>query len=102
MQISINANRCEPSPMRKFHPLAVAAEQRGKKIYHLNIGQPDPQRGAHKDQGSHQSGEDDFSCRELSFLFHFSFLPKSDVVIIAASGHKKSIRIIMKNRARQI
>ncbi len=41
MQISINANRCEPSPMRKFHPLAVAAEQEGKKIYHLNIGQPD-------------------------------------------------------------
>ena len=27
--------------MRKFHPLAVAAEKRGKKIYHLNIGQPD-------------------------------------------------------------
>lgn len=41
MQISINANRCEPSPMRKFHPLAVAAEQQGKHIYHLNIGQPD-------------------------------------------------------------
>lgn len=41
MRISINANRCEPSPMRKFHPLAVAAEKRGKKIYHLNIGQPD-------------------------------------------------------------
>ena len=41
MQISINANRCEPSPMRKFHPLAVAAKKAGKKIYHLNIGQPD-------------------------------------------------------------
>ena len=41
MQISINANRCEPSPMRKFHPLAVAAKREGKKIYHLNIGQPD-------------------------------------------------------------
>ncbi len=41
MQISINANRCEPSPMRKFHPLAVQAEKEGKKIYHLNIGQPD-------------------------------------------------------------
>ena len=27
--------------MRKFHPLAVAAERQGKKIYHLNIGQPD-------------------------------------------------------------
>jgi len=41
MQISINANRCEPSPMRKFHPIAVEAEKQGKKIYHLNIGQPD-------------------------------------------------------------
>ena len=41
MQISINANRCEPSPMRKFHPYAVKAEKEGKKIYHLNIGQPD-------------------------------------------------------------
>ncbi len=41
MQISINANRCEPSPMRKFHPYAVEAEKQGKKIYHLNIGQPD-------------------------------------------------------------
>lgn len=27
--------------MRKFHPYAVAAEAKGKKIYHLNIGQPD-------------------------------------------------------------
>ncbi len=27
--------------MRKFHPLAVKAESQGKKIYHLNIGQPD-------------------------------------------------------------
>ena len=41
MKISINANRCEPSPMRKFHPLAVQAKKNGKKIYHLTIGQPD-------------------------------------------------------------
>lgn len=41
MKISINANRCEPSPMRKFHPLAVKAKKSGKTIYHLNIGQPD-------------------------------------------------------------
>jgi aspartate aminotransferase len=27
--------------MRKFHPFAVAAKKQGKKIYHLNIGQPD-------------------------------------------------------------
>ena len=41
MKISINANRCEPSPMRKFHPPALKAKKNGKKIYHLNIGQPD-------------------------------------------------------------
>ena len=27
--------------MRKFHPYAVEAKRLGKKIYHLNIGQPD-------------------------------------------------------------
>ncbi len=27
--------------MRKFHPLAVQAQNAGKTIYHLNIGQPD-------------------------------------------------------------
>ena len=41
MRISINANRCQPSPMRKFHPFALEAKRQGKKIYHLNIGQPD-------------------------------------------------------------
>ena len=41
MKISDKANRCESSPMRKYHPLAVAAKERGMNIYHLNIGQPD-------------------------------------------------------------
>ena len=41
MKISERANLCQLSPMRKFHPLAVQAKQAGKKIYHLNIGQPD-------------------------------------------------------------
>ena len=41
MKFSSKVLKCGLSPMRKFHPLAVAAEQRGKKIYHLNIGQPD-------------------------------------------------------------
>ena len=29
------------SPIRKLAPLAVAAKERGIKVYHLNIGQPD-------------------------------------------------------------
>ena len=32
MKISINANRCEPSPMRKFHPLAVKAKAAAEKL----------------------------------------------------------------------
>lgn len=31
----------EASPIRKLAPLAAEAKKRGRKIYHLNIGQPD-------------------------------------------------------------
>lgn len=41
MKISEKALKCNLSPMRKFHPYAVAAKEKGHKIYHLNIGQPD-------------------------------------------------------------
>ena len=41
MKLSQRAMLCELSPMRKFHPFAVEARSRGRKIYHLNIGQPD-------------------------------------------------------------
>ena len=41
MKISERAKRCGLSPMRKFHPYSAAAAARGRKIYHLNIGQPD-------------------------------------------------------------
>ena len=41
MKFSHKVELCGLSPMRKFHPYAVAAEAKGKTIYHLNIGQPD-------------------------------------------------------------
>ena len=41
MKFSAKMERCGLSPMRKFHPAAVAAEAKGKTLYHLNIGQPD-------------------------------------------------------------
>lgn len=41
MKFSSKVQKCGLSPMRKFHPYAVAAEAKGKTIYHLNIGQPD-------------------------------------------------------------
>lgn len=41
MKLSSRIKACELSPIRKFHPYVVAAEARGRKVYHLNIGQPD-------------------------------------------------------------
>ncbi len=39
--ISDRAQGTQPSPIRKLKPLADQAQQAGKTIYHLNIGQPD-------------------------------------------------------------
>lgn len=41
MKFSGRIESCSLSPIRKFHPYMVAAEARGRKVYHLNIGQPD-------------------------------------------------------------
>ena len=43
MKLSEKIELCQLSPIRKFYPYAVAAEQRGVKIHSLNIGQPDIQ-----------------------------------------------------------
>jgi len=41
LQISNRGIEMPQSPIRKLAPLAFAAEQRGLKVYRLNIGQPD-------------------------------------------------------------
>lgn len=41
MKLSQKIELCQLSPIRKFYPYALAAEQRGIYIHHLNIGQPD-------------------------------------------------------------
>jgi aspartate aminotransferase len=41
MKISERIQNVPPSPMRKLTPFALAAKANGKKVYHLNIGQPD-------------------------------------------------------------
>ena len=41
MKISQRALSLTTSPIRRLGPYAVEAEKAGKKIYHLNIGQPD-------------------------------------------------------------
>jgi aspartate aminotransferase len=39
--ISNRAQHMPASPVRKLVPYATQAKQRGIKVYHLNIGQPD-------------------------------------------------------------
>jgi aspartate aminotransferase len=41
MQLSNRVNSMQNSPIRKFNVFAFEAKAKGKKVYHLNIGQPD-------------------------------------------------------------
>ena len=41
MKFSSKIKRCELSPVRKFYPYEMAAVEKGLKVRHLNIGQPD-------------------------------------------------------------
>ncbi|GAA6530069.1 aspartate aminotransferase [Segatella asaccharophila] len=40
-EISVRGLNMPESPIRKLAPLAAAAKEKGIKVYHLNIGQPD-------------------------------------------------------------
>ena len=40
-EISVRGLEMPQSPIRKLAPLAAKAKERGIKVYHLNIGQPD-------------------------------------------------------------
>ncbi len=41
LKLSIRAHKMPASPIRRLVPYAEAAKKQGKKVYHLNIGQPD-------------------------------------------------------------
>ena len=41
MKLSKRINSMQESPIRKLVPIAEEAKKQGKKVYHLNIGQPD-------------------------------------------------------------
>lgn len=40
-KVALRGEMMPPSPIRKLVPFADAAKERGVKVYHLNIGQPD-------------------------------------------------------------
>lgn len=41
MKFSSKIQRCDLSPVRKFYPVERAAVERGIRVHHMNIGQPD-------------------------------------------------------------
>ncbi len=41
MKFSSKVQKCELSPVRKFYPYERAAVERGIRVHHMNIGQPD-------------------------------------------------------------
>lgn len=41
MKFSDRVEAMQFSPIRKFNPIAIREEKKGKTVYHLNIGQPD-------------------------------------------------------------
>lgn len=41
LKFSDRVQKMQASPIRKLAPLAAEAKKKGKKVYHLNIGQPD-------------------------------------------------------------
>ena len=41
MKLSARISRMQESPVRKLVPIATKVKKTGKKVYHLNIGQPD-------------------------------------------------------------
>ena len=41
MNLSSKVQSMQYSPIRRFNKFAIEAEEKGKKVYHLNIGQPD-------------------------------------------------------------
>ena len=41
MKISVRGESIQDSPIRKLSSVAIKTKEAGKKVYHLNIGQPD-------------------------------------------------------------
>ncbi|MFB6285563.1 MAG: pyridoxal phosphate-dependent aminotransferase [Candidatus Bipolaricaulia bacterium] len=94
--ISDRAQGTQPSPIRKLKPLADEAHQAGKRIYHLNIGQPDiPTPKAFLDgirdvpdvlAYSPSQGLDEAREALSSYYAHHDIELTSDQIVITAGG----------------
>ena len=96
-EISVRGLEMPESPIRKLAPLAAAAKERGTKVYHLNIGQPDlptPQCGldALKNidrkilEYSPSQGNQSYRKKLCDFYKKFNINVTPDDIIITSGG----------------
>ena len=96
-EISVRGLEMPQSPIRKLAPLAAQAKQRGVKVYHLNIGQPDlptPQCGLdalkHIDRKvleySPSQGYLSYRNKLVNYYAKFNINVSPDEIIITSGG----------------
>lgn len=96
-EISVRGLAMPESPIRKLAPLAAAAEKRGIKVYHLNIGQPDlptPQCGLdalkHIDRKileySPSQGYYSYRSKLVNYYKKYNIIVSPDDIIITSGG----------------
>ncbi len=104
-KVSLKGNSMPSSPIRKLVPYAEAAKKKGRKIYHLNIGQPDietPQimLDAIKNSDvkvleySHSAGFESYRKKLAEYYKSFNIVIDAGEIIIT-NGGSEAIQIAM-------
>lgn len=104
-KISSKAGNMPASPIRKLVPFAEKAKKEGKKIYHLNIGQPDIETpevmlNAIKNspvrviEYSHSAGNESYRIKLADYYRKFK-MPVNTEDIIITTGGSEAIEIAM-------
>lgn len=104
-KISTKGNIMPASPIRKLVPFAEAAKKAGKKIYHLNIGQPDIETpevmlNAIKNtdikilEYSHSAGNESYRKRLVNYYKEYQIdIDFNDIIV--TTGGSEAIEIAM-------
>jgi aspartate aminotransferase len=96
-KISIKGQNMPASPIRKLVPYSDAAKKKGRKVYHLNIGQPDiaTPEGAmdvlkHSDikvvEYSHSAGILSYRKKLVEYYKRFDIHVTEDEIIVCTGG----------------
>lgn len=96
-EISQRGIAMPPSPIRKLVPFSEGAEQRGIKVFHLNIGQPDIETPPaileavrHSTfkvlEYSHSAGNESYRRKLTSYYARFNIRLNSSQIIITTGG----------------